>query len=334
MTRDEIPRRAAASVELGRLDHEHGHGWSPIARPASTRVDVRATLVIRSAHRNAPASRIGDNHVRPMVNPGPTPHVGGPILTGLGTVLIGNKHPPRASATRRSARRAARLDRDGRPTCSSATRWLPVSATPRPRRRRGAGPPHRAHRDAPAGMPCHCAAAKSGVAFCEEPRPPPGRGAREEDAVKKPARRPSAQQGHQQSLLGAAAKRSAAPVAGARSIRRPARWRAPLDPRAGAFAGRCLRSVREAIEAGGASPGRTLSAKGLPNLERAGASAAWRPTGRLAGARARGREESAPSRHRHGHIAMYDGGQGCRTTRQQVYATRPTAGGQWTVYRL
>jgi uncharacterized Zn-binding protein involved in type VI secretion len=37
-----------------------------------------------------PAARIGDMHVCPMVNPGPVPHVGGPI-TGPGetTVLIG-----------------------------------------------------------------------------------------------------------------------------------------------------------------------------------------------------------------------------------------------------
>ena len=41
-----------------------------------------------------PASRIGDNHVCPMVNPGPTPHVGGPILpAGEPTVLIGSDCP-------------------------------------------------------------------------------------------------------------------------------------------------------------------------------------------------------------------------------------------------
>ena len=32
-----------------------------------------------------------------MVNPGPTPHVGGPILTGESTVLIGNKPAARVS---------------------------------------------------------------------------------------------------------------------------------------------------------------------------------------------------------------------------------------------
>lgn len=37
-----------------------------------------------------PAARINDMHVCPMVNPGPVPHVGGPILpAGAPTVLIG-----------------------------------------------------------------------------------------------------------------------------------------------------------------------------------------------------------------------------------------------------
>ncbi|NHF58028.1 type VI secretion protein [Flavobacteriaceae bacterium TP-CH-4] len=38
----------------------------------------------------APAARITDMHVCPMVNPGGVPHVGGPILPpGAATVLIG-----------------------------------------------------------------------------------------------------------------------------------------------------------------------------------------------------------------------------------------------------
>lgn len=38
----------------------------------------------------SPAARIGDMHVCPMVNPGPVPHVGGPVLPpGSPTVLIG-----------------------------------------------------------------------------------------------------------------------------------------------------------------------------------------------------------------------------------------------------
>src|SRR5690242_5384169 len=36
-----------------------------------------------------PAARILDNHVCPKVEPGPVPHVGGPVLSGEVTVLIG-----------------------------------------------------------------------------------------------------------------------------------------------------------------------------------------------------------------------------------------------------
>ena len=36
-----------------------------------------------------PASRIGDMHTCPKVEPGPVPHVGGPILKGEPTVMIG-----------------------------------------------------------------------------------------------------------------------------------------------------------------------------------------------------------------------------------------------------
>ncbi len=36
-----------------------------------------------------PAARISDMHTCPMVNPGPVPHVGGPIVVGCPTVLIG-----------------------------------------------------------------------------------------------------------------------------------------------------------------------------------------------------------------------------------------------------
>jgi uncharacterized Zn-binding protein involved in type VI secretion len=36
------------------------------------------------------AARVGDNHTCPQVNPGPVPHVGGPVLPpGCATVLIG-----------------------------------------------------------------------------------------------------------------------------------------------------------------------------------------------------------------------------------------------------
>lgn len=36
-----------------------------------------------------PAARITDMHVCPMVEPGPVPHVGGPIIAGEPTVMIG-----------------------------------------------------------------------------------------------------------------------------------------------------------------------------------------------------------------------------------------------------
>ncbi|WP_095990951.1 PAAR domain-containing protein [Cystobacter fuscus] len=36
-----------------------------------------------------PAARISDIHVCPKVEPGPVPHVGGPVSTGEPTVLIG-----------------------------------------------------------------------------------------------------------------------------------------------------------------------------------------------------------------------------------------------------
>jgi uncharacterized Zn-binding protein involved in type VI secretion len=35
------------------------------------------------------AARITDNHLCPEVEPGPTPHVGGPIVAGCPTVIIG-----------------------------------------------------------------------------------------------------------------------------------------------------------------------------------------------------------------------------------------------------
>jgi uncharacterized Zn-binding protein involved in type VI secretion len=36
-----------------------------------------------------PAARITDMHTCPMVDPGPKPHVGGPVISGEVTVLIG-----------------------------------------------------------------------------------------------------------------------------------------------------------------------------------------------------------------------------------------------------
>lgn len=37
-----------------------------------------------------PAARMGDMHVCPATNPGPVPHVGGPISVGVPTVLLAN----------------------------------------------------------------------------------------------------------------------------------------------------------------------------------------------------------------------------------------------------
>lgn len=44
-----------------------------------------------------PAARLGDMHTCPMVNPGPVPHVGGPISKGAGTVFIGKMMAARLS---------------------------------------------------------------------------------------------------------------------------------------------------------------------------------------------------------------------------------------------
>ncbi|MFN4100282.1 MAG: PAAR domain-containing protein [Pararhodobacter sp.] len=48
-----------------------------------------------------PAARITDMHACPMVTPGtpPIPHVGGPVITGCATVLIGGMPAARVSDT-------------------------------------------------------------------------------------------------------------------------------------------------------------------------------------------------------------------------------------------
>ena len=46
-----------------------------------------------------PGARIGDMHVCPAVNPGPVPHVGGPIITGQPNVLVGKMPAARVSDT-------------------------------------------------------------------------------------------------------------------------------------------------------------------------------------------------------------------------------------------
>lgn len=42
-----------------------------------------------------PAARILDNHLCPKVEPGPVPHVGGPVVEGEATVLIGHSRAAR-----------------------------------------------------------------------------------------------------------------------------------------------------------------------------------------------------------------------------------------------
>lgn len=44
-----------------------------------------------------PAARITDFHSCPMVNPGPVPHVGGPIITGEERVIIGYQRAARVT---------------------------------------------------------------------------------------------------------------------------------------------------------------------------------------------------------------------------------------------
>jgi len=46
-----------------------------------------------------PAARITDMHTCPMVDPGPKPHVGGPIVTGAPTVIICNLPAARVGDT-------------------------------------------------------------------------------------------------------------------------------------------------------------------------------------------------------------------------------------------
>lgn len=46
-----------------------------------------------------PAARIGDLHVCPMIDPGPKPHVGGPVLKGEPTVMIGMQPAARMGDT-------------------------------------------------------------------------------------------------------------------------------------------------------------------------------------------------------------------------------------------
>lgn len=279
-----------------------------------------------------PASRIGDHHVCPMVNPGPTPHVGGPILTGLGTVLIGNKAAARVSDKAQcnappdsiamgapnvlvGNKMAARI---GDPTAHGGVvvQGLPTVLI-------GTHPQGAVLR----------AAAKSGVAFCEECARRKAEERAKKMQKKPPPRRPTAQQSHQQTSPPA---RTPAAPAGGRAIDVDRAVTHLATHSRARSQGRCLRAVREAIEAGGANPGRTQSAKDYgPNLERAGfRAAATNGTPGYAPERGDVVVFQAVPGHRHGHTAMYDGSQWVSDYRQQgFYANQAYRGGAWTAYR-
>lgn len=46
-----------------------------------------------------PSARITDMHTCPMVDPGPKPHIGGPIITGAPTVVVSMMPAARVSDT-------------------------------------------------------------------------------------------------------------------------------------------------------------------------------------------------------------------------------------------
>jgi uncharacterized Zn-binding protein involved in type VI secretion len=276
-----------------------------------------------------PASRIGDNHTCPMVNPGPVPHVGGPILTGMSTVLIGNKP-------------AARVG--DKAMCQAPPDTISMGATNVLIGNKMAariGDPTQHGGVVVQGLPTVLigthpqgavlkAAAKSGVAFCEECA-----------RRKAEAQREKQRQANLRKPPTAAAHKSATPATSAM----PTAGRAVHVDRAvthlstNAHAksqGRCLRSVREALEAGGARPGRTLSAKDYgPNLERAGFTAVANQTSAgYAPQRGDVVVFAAVAGHRNGHIAMYDGGQWVSDYRQRsFYANEAYRRGTFSVYR-
>lgn len=277
-----------------------------------------------------PASRIGDNHTCPMVNPGPSPHVGGPIISGLGTVLIGNKPAARVGdkATCQAPpdtismgapnvlignKMAARI---GDPTVHGGVVVAGESTVIIGTNPQGA---------------VLKAAAKSGVAFCEEcaRRKAEARARRMQER----RRRQSATQ-HQQ---GDRARAASTPQAGGHRAIDVDRAVAHLDENAGSRSqGHCLRSVREAVQAGGGNTGSTLSAKDFgPNLERAGfSSVADQRTAGYTPERGDVAVFQAVPGHPHGHIAMYNGQQWVSDYRQDsFYANQAYRSGSFTVYR-
>ena len=46
-----------------------------------------------------PSARITDMHTCPLINPGPVPHVGGPLVTGAVTVIVGKMPASRVTDT-------------------------------------------------------------------------------------------------------------------------------------------------------------------------------------------------------------------------------------------
>ncbi len=277
-----------------------------------------------------------------MVNPGPTPHVGGPIITGQGNVLIGNKPAARVS---------------DKATCNAPPDTISMGAPNvlignKMAARIGDPTAHGGVIVAgeatvligthPQGAVLK-AAAKSGVAFCEEC----ARRKAEERARRMQQRRNrrSTTASHQQtSNARTSPARAPAPAAAAgapSSGRTPSinvdRAVAHLDANAGSRSqGHCLRNVREAIEAGGGRPGRTLSAQDFgPHLERAGfdAVADHRTPGYTPQRGDVTVFQSVPG-HPHGHVAMYNGERWVSDHNQQgFYANSAYRSGSWTVYR-
>lgn len=267
-----------------------------------------------------------------MVNPGPTPHVGGPIISGMGTVLIGNKP-------------AARVG--DKATCNAPPDSIAMGAPnvligQKMAARIGDPTQHGGvvvSGEATVLIGTHPqgavlqAAAKSGVAFCEECA---RRKAEARAERMRQARTPrTTATTHAQASARPAATPAAAPAAHrAIDVDRAV---ARLDANAaGRSQGHCLRSVREAVQAGGGSPGSTLSAKDFgPNLERAGFSS-------VADHRSPGYNpqrgdvavfQAVPG-HPHGHIAMYNGERWVSDYRQDsFYANQAYRSGSWTAYR-
>ncbi len=277
-----------------------------------------------------PASRIGDNHTCPMVNPGPTPHVGGPIISGLGTVLIGNK-PAARVGDKATCQAPPDTISMGAPNVLVGNKMAARIGDPTVH---GgvivAGETTVIIGTNPQGAVLK-AAAKSGVAFCEEcaRRKAEARARRMQER-----RRRQNSTTHQQQDR---ARTASTPGAGGGRAINVDRAVSHLDANASDRSqGHCLRSVREAIQAGGGNTGSTLSAKDFgPNLERAGFNSV--ADHRTAGyAPQRGDVavfQSVPG-HPHGHIAMYNGQQWVSDYRQDgFYANQAYRSGSFTVYR-